>query len=180
MSKKQIVLAGVGGQGVISAGSMLAEAAAIFENKEALMGCAYGSEARGTFTKSEVIIDDKRIFFPEVQQADIVIALHQIAYDRYVGSLGPETKLMYDSDCITPSESKAVQIAIPLSAVAQECGAVSSQNMVALGILSSMDDMLKPEPLEMLIERKFSAKPKVVARNIKALNAGRDYAAKNL
>ena len=74
--KRQIVLAGVGGQGLVSAGGMLAEAAAIYEKREALMMCAYGSEARGTFTKAEVIIDDeKRIYFPEVQQPDIVVAL---------------------------------------------------------------------------------------------------------
>lgn len=180
MAKKQIVFAGVGGQGVVSAGSMLAEAAAIFENQEALMGCAYGSEARGTFTKSEVIIDSQRIAFPEVIGADIVVALHQIAYNRYVNSLDSCTTLIYDSDCVTPAESKAKQLPLPISSIAEGCGAVSSQNMVAMGIISAMDGMVGIEPLEKLVQRKFAAKPKVVERNIKALNAGREYATKNL
>ncbi len=176
MAKKEIIIAGVGGQGIVSAGGMLAEAAAIYENHEALMGCAYGSEARGTFTKSEVIIDDKRIAFPEVQKADIVVVLHQIAYDRYFDKVEEGTRLIYDSDSITPRESKAEQIGAPITSLAESIGAVGSQNMIALGILSSYEGMVGEEPLEKLIDKKFAAKPKVAERNRKALKVGRQAA----
>lgn len=171
MGKKQIIFAGVGGQGLVSAGGMLAEAAAIYEHHEALMGCAYGSEARGTFTKAEVMIDDKRIYFPEIQEPDIVIALHQIAYDRYAGKLPDSALLIYDSDVVVPVEG-GLQLGVPMSTVAEKAGAVGSQNMVALGLLSAMGGIVGLEPLEKLVERKFSAKPKIVERNLKALNAG--------
>lgn len=176
MTKKEIIIAGVGGQGIVSAGGMLAEAAAIFEHHEALMGCAYGSEARGTFTKSEVIIDDKRIAFPEVQKADIVVVLHQIAYDRYADKLGSGTKLLYDSDCITPRNSEARQIGVPISSLALQAGASGSQNMIALGILSAYEGIVGIEPLEKLIDKKFAAKPKVAERNKNALKIGRQAA----
>lgn len=171
MAKKQIILAGVGGQGLVSAGGMLAEAAALYEHHEALMGCAYGSEARGTFTKAEVMIDDKRIYFPEIQEPDIVVALHQIAYDRYAGKLPETALLIYDSDVVKPAEGGR-QLGVPMSSMAQEAGAVGSQNMVALGLLSAMGGIVEMEPLEKLVQRKFAAKPKVVERNLKALNAG--------
>ncbi len=175
MAKKQIILAGVGGQGLVSAGGMLAEAAAIYEHHEALMGCAYGSEARGTFTKAEVMIDDKRIYFPEIQEPDVVVALHQVAYDRYAGKLPEAALLIYDSDAVKPVEGGR-QLGVPMSSVALEAGAVGGQNMVALGLLSAMGGIVGIEPLEKLVRRKFAAKPKVAERNIKALNAGRSCA----
>lgn len=178
MAKKQIILAGVGGQGLVSAGGMLAEAAAIYERNEALMGCAYGSEARGTFTKAEVIIDDKRIFFPEVQQPDIVAVLHQTAYDRYAGKLPETALLVYDSDVITPSVEQENQLGVPMSALADAAGAPGRTNMVVLGMISAMDGIVGREPLERLITKKFESKPKLVEMNISALNAGYKYAAK--
>lgn len=176
MSKIQIILAGVGGQGLVSAGGMLAEASSIYEKREALMCCAYGSEARGTFTKAEVIIDEKKIYFPEVQQPDVIIALHQIAYERYAGAVGPSTKLIYDSDTVIPHESGAEQIPIPISSLAEEAGAAISQNVVMLGILSAFPGTAGLAPLEEMVKKKFAAKPKVIETNIKALHAGYDYA----
>lgn len=183
MSKMQIVLAGVGGQGLVSAGGMLAEATSIYEKREALMCCAYGSEARGTFTKAEVIIDETRIFFPEVQDADVVIALHQIAYERYASENGAnaavvsaKTKLIYDSNTVTPHDCPAQQIGIPISKLAEEAGAAISQNVVMLGILSAFPGTAGLEPLEAMVKKKFASKPKVIATNIKSLHAGYEYA----
>lgn len=172
MTKKQIIIAGVGGQGVVSAGGMLAEAAAIYEKREALMMCAYGSEARGTFTKTEVIIDEKRIFFPEVIAADVVVALHQIAYERYFDALKEDTLLVYDSDCITPKESRAKQLGLPITSVAEESGDVRSVNIAALGMLSAIGDTAGLEPLEKMVRKKFAGKEKVIERNINVLHSG--------
>lgn len=171
--KRQIVLAGVGGQGLVSAGGMLAEAAAIYEKREALMMCAYGSEARGTFTKAEVIIDDeKRIYFPEVQQPDIVVALHQIAYERYYATMPKGSLLIYDSSCVTPKESPAKQLGFPIATIAEEAGDVRSANIAALGMLSALGGTAGLEPLELMVKKKFANKPKVIDRNIQVLHAG--------
>jgi len=176
MAKKQIIVAGVGGQGCVSAGQMLAEAASIYEKRNALMCCAYGSEARGTFTKADVIIDDKKIYFPEVQEADVIIALHQIAYERYAGKVGPTTKLIYDSVTVTPHESAAEQIGMPITKLAEDAGAAISQNVVMLGILSAFAGTAGVEPLEKMVEKKFANKPKLIPVNIAALHAGYEYA----
>ncbi|MBR1997777.1 MAG: 2-oxoacid:acceptor oxidoreductase family protein, partial [Akkermansia sp.] len=157
----------------------LAEAAAIHERKESLMGCAYGSEARGTFTKSEVIIDEKRIYFPEVLQPDYVIALHQVAYNRYVKTLGKETCLLYDSDTVKAEESDAKQLGIPFTSISDQAGAANGQNMVALGVLAGALGIVGKEALDTLIAEKFASKPNVVERNQTAISLGME-AGKNL
>ena len=77
----EIVLSGVGGQGLLSIGNLLGEAASIFGGKKATMTASYGVETRGTFTKSDVIISDEEIDFPEVLNPDIVLCLAQMSYD---------------------------------------------------------------------------------------------------
>ena len=83
--KKEIVLSGVGGQGVVSVGEVMGLAASLYEeNLNATMSASYGSEARGTFTKTDVIISDGEIGYPNVASPDIILCLAQVAYDRYV------------------------------------------------------------------------------------------------
>lgn len=75
----EIVLSGVGGQGLLSIGNLLGEAASIFGGKKATMTASYGVETRGTFTKSDVIISNEEIDFPEVLNPDIVLCLAQVS-----------------------------------------------------------------------------------------------------
>ncbi len=84
MAKRtEIRLAGEGGQGMILAGIILAEAAAIFDGKMAVQTQSYGPEARGGASKAEVVIADGEIDHPEVLSADVVVALSQEAFDKY-------------------------------------------------------------------------------------------------
>ena len=81
--RTEIRLAGEGGQGMILAGIILAEAAAIYDDKMAVQTQSYGPEARGGASKSEVVIADGEIDHPEVLSADVVVTLSQEAYDKY-------------------------------------------------------------------------------------------------
>ena len=89
--KKEIVLSGVGGQGVVSVGEVMGLAASLYEeNLNATMSASYGSEARGTFTKTDVIISDGEIGYPNVASPDIILCLAQVAFgdvSRHVVSL---------------------------------------------------------------------------------------------
>ena len=96
--KIQIVLSGVGGQGLISNGEIMGQAASIFEEGLfATMTAAYGSETRGTFTKTDVIISDQPIGYPNVDEPDVILCLAQVAYDRYVDKFHDNTKIFYDT-----------------------------------------------------------------------------------
>ena len=96
-----IVLAGVGGQGLVTIGTILGEAA-VLEGRNACLSSTYGTEARGTFTKCDVLIGDGEIDFIEVVEPDVLLCLAQTAFDRSTPRLEAEGAerilLLYDGD----------------------------------------------------------------------------------
>ena len=107
MSKqREITISGVGGQGMILCGTMIAEAAAIHDHKRATLSSEYGVETRGTFAKSDVIVSDEEIFFPDVTEPDLIICLAQVAYERYSGKTG-DTLIIYNEAEVTPDPTQA-------------------------------------------------------------------------
>src|SRR5512136_3011541 len=96
--RTEIRLAGEGGQGMILAGIILAEAAAIYDGKMAVQTQSYGPEARGGASKSEVVIADGEIDHPEVLSADVVVALSQEAYNKYAVCIKPGGLLIVDDE----------------------------------------------------------------------------------
>jgi 2-oxoglutarate ferredoxin oxidoreductase subunit gamma len=93
----EVRFGGTGGQGVILAGIILAEAAALFEEKEAVQSQAYGPEARGGASKSEVIISTEDIDYPKVLTPDIYIVYSEEAYKKYIDELKSGGTLIYDT-----------------------------------------------------------------------------------
>jgi 2-oxoglutarate ferredoxin oxidoreductase subunit gamma len=176
MKQFEVIIGGVGGQGCVSGGNLLARAAAVYEGRESLMSCAYGSEARGTFTKSEVIISDGTIAFPHALNPDIVITLDPISYSRYVDDVKPGQTIIYDTDFVTERASKAKQIGYSLSGTALKAGNIASLNIVALGVLVKMTGIVRKESLEKVIAEQFGEKKGVLETNLKALALGIEIA----
>lgn len=173
MSKSQIVFSGVGGQGLVSCGKIMG-AAAIIAGKNIAMTSAYGSEARGTFTKSDLLIAEKPIAFPQVEEEQIVMSLAQVAYDRYAGKLKEGTFIVYDSDEVTkPLEScKATQYGFPFTKIARELGYAGAANLVAAGVIVKLTGVLTKENMEQAITEKYDSKPKVLKTNLEAFHTG--------
>src|SRR5512137_1065208 len=96
--RTEIRLAGEGGQGMILAGIILAEAAAIYDGKMAVQTQSYGPEARGGASRSEVVISDGEIDHPEVLSADVVVALSQEAYKKFAKTVHPGGLLIVDEE----------------------------------------------------------------------------------
>lgn len=171
--KWQIILSGVGGQGLKLSGSILGEAATICDGKNATLTSSYGTETRGTFTKSDVIISNGDIYFPEVLQEDLVLALAQVAYDRYVSGMEEGSIIIYDSELVTDiKESKAKQCGYPITAIARELGNAAVANVIALGIIVKMTEVVSPQAVEKIIKKLFAAKPKIADLNAKAFYRG--------
>ncbi|MGD0753404.1 MAG: 2-oxoacid:acceptor oxidoreductase family protein, partial [Anaerolineales bacterium] len=99
-ARTEIRLAGEGGQGMILAGIILAEAAAIYDGKMAVQTQSYGPEARGGASKSEVVIAAGEIDHPEVLSADVVVTLSQEAFDKYADSVKPGGLLIVDDEVV--------------------------------------------------------------------------------
>lgn len=85
MGKYRFLLSGSGGQGMITMAIILAEAAALHENRVAVQSQSYGPEARGGVTRSDVILSDSEIYYPKVNQPNVLVALTNEAADRYLG-----------------------------------------------------------------------------------------------
>ena len=104
--KIEIRFTGSGGQGLVLASRVLAKAALI-ESRNVLQSQVYGAEARGGATKSEVIISDKEIFFPEVLIPDILVIMTDEAYKKYSKSLKKNGIMVLDSFTVMSSSSQS-------------------------------------------------------------------------
>jgi len=165
-------LSGSGGQGLILAGKILAEAAAIYENKNATQSQSYGPEARGGASRSEVIISDGDIDFPKATRLDVLLCLTQEACDKYLVDLKQDGLLITDSKYVKsfPSGSYVV-IAAPISELAENIvGRAVTANMIALGIIVGATSIVAPESVELAISARVPRGSEEL--NLKAFRLG--------
>ncbi len=172
--QKEITISGVGGQGMILCGTMIAEAAVLHEHKKATLSSEYGVETRGTFAKSDVIVSEDDIWFPDVTDPDLVVCLHQVAYERYAGTLGPKAALLYNEDEVTPRDGGAAcQLGVPITQMARELGNPAAANILTMGIIAGLMDVITPEGAKGAIRNFFGKKSeKVVLLNEQAFDLG--------
>ncbi len=170
----EIRLSGEGGQGLVLAGKILAEAAAIYDDKNATQSQSYGPEARGGASRSEVIISDEEIDYPKAINIDLLLALTQEACNRYSNDLKADGILLIDQEAVekTP-DIKAKIYRVPIIELARkEVGRVMVANIIALGIIVELTNIVSIEALESAV---LSRVPKGTEdMNLKALKVGRD------
>lgn len=145
----EIRLTGSGGQGLILGGIILAEAA-LLDGKNAIQSQSYGPEARGGASKAEVIISNDEIDYPKVQTANLVLALTQVACDKYADTVDENGILLVDSTVEVPSGIKAekiIQVPI-LQTAAEVIGKAMVANIIAMGAIQSLLNAVTKESLE--------------------------------
>ena len=144
----EIRLAGEGGQGMILAGIILAEAAAIYDNKNVAQTQDYGPEARGGASKAEVIIGDDEIDYPKVISADVLVAMSQEACDKYFSSLKKGGILVVDEEKVGRVPT-SYAVKVPITRLAAETtGRAITANVVALGLLVGLTGVVTREAIE--------------------------------
>ncbi|MGE5484915.1 MAG: 2-oxoacid:acceptor oxidoreductase family protein [Ignavibacteriales bacterium] len=169
----QIVLGGVGGQGLIFAGLLLGEAA-VHDGKNAAQTQSYGIETRGGFSKSELVVSSGEIVYPAVTTPDLAIILARPAWDRLAPGLPRECAVVCDSAIgLTPgglAERRRPLHALALSEEAAKCGVPQAANIVALGATVNLIGIIRPESVEKALERRFSGES--LDKNLRAFRAG--------
>jgi 2-oxoglutarate ferredoxin oxidoreductase subunit gamma len=100
MARTEVRIAGFGGQGVVLTGVLLGTAATLHEDRHAVQTQTYGAAARGGAARSDVIISDEFILYPQVMQPDILAAMSTPALAKYRDSLSPGGTLIIDSDLV--------------------------------------------------------------------------------
>jgi 2-oxoglutarate ferredoxin oxidoreductase subunit gamma len=166
----EIRLSGTGGQGLILAGIILAEAA-LHDNKNAVQSQSYGPEARGGASKSEVIISDNEIFYPKVQSPDIFLALSQEACDKYISGVKKGGIVIVDSTVQVNVQRDFSVYSIPVLYTAEDkLGKPMVANIIALGAIVGITNVVAKESLEKAV---LSRVPKGTEElNRKALSEG--------
>ena len=169
---KQIRLCGSGGQGVITAAIILAEAV-IMEGKEVVQSQSYGPEARGGISNAEVIIGEQFIYHPKVIKPDIVLALTQQAADEYSAGLCAKGLLIIDEDLVPISLIHSNIVKVPMTRLAVEgLGRDLFTNIVALGLLMKVTGVVSLETIQNAVANRV---PKAtIEKNMKALQIGYD------
>ena len=167
----EVRMSGTGGQGLILAGIILAEAA-MSEGKNVLQSQSYGPESRGGASKAEVIISDRTIHFPEVVRPDILLVMSQPACDRHCGDVRGAGIQILDTYYVheyPPGPGRVYTI--PISQLARkELGAEIYANIVGLGVLQAITGIVGAESLESAVAARVP--PKTIEQNSRALRLG--------
>jgi 2-oxoglutarate ferredoxin oxidoreductase subunit gamma len=167
---KQFRLCGSGGQGLITAGIILAEAA-IAEGKEVVQSQSYGPEARGGASKAEVIIGDKFIFHPKVVTPEVVLAMTQEAADKYAADLEQDGLCIIDEDLVPDEPACGRVVKVPITRLAVEkLGKDLFANIIALGLLVKTTRVVSLESIQQAVARRVP--PTTVKSNMEALLIG--------
>lgn len=170
MARYEVKLSGEGGQGLILAGVILAEAAAVYDRKNAAQTQSYGPEARGGASSSEVIISDEEIDYPKVIQADVLLAMSQEACDKFYYLVKKDGVLIVDSVNVhrVPT-SRAYRI--PITALAEEVtGRRITASILALGIIVGMTGIVSTKAIKAAVAARVPKETREI--NLKALEAG--------
>jgi 2-oxoglutarate ferredoxin oxidoreductase subunit gamma len=172
--RKEGRIAGFCGQGVVLSGQILGKAATIYDKKFATLIQSYGPEARGGSCTAEVVISSKAIDYPYLTSPQVIILLTQEAYKNFGYNLPEGTTVIIDPDLVSPDPSqKPLPLAIPANRMARELGRVVVANIIMLGFLSVVSDLVSPEALRNSI---LSTVPKGTEDfNLKAFELGRSF-----
>ncbi|MDW7667595.1 MAG: 2-oxoacid:acceptor oxidoreductase family protein [Bacillota bacterium] len=147
-NKYEVRLSGSGGQGLILAGIILADAG-IISGKNAIQSQSYGPEARGGASKAEVIISDGEINYPKVEKCDLLLSLTQKSYDEYIDSLKKDGILVVDEKIEIDETLEAKIYRLPIISTAYDkLKKPMVANIVSLGAICSISNIIDEESLQ--------------------------------
>jgi len=147
MKSIEMRVAGFGGQGVVLAGMVLGKAATIYDTKHVTLTQSFGPEARGSSCSVQMIISPEPILYPYLTRLDILVAMSQEAYTRFVPELRPGGLLLYEQDLIRldPPRADIKAYGIPATRFAEELGRRLVLNMVMVGFVTGLTGITEPE-----------------------------------
>ena len=172
---EEIIIAGFGGQGVLSMGKILAYSG-VMQDKEVSWMPSYGPEMRGGTANVSVIISDERISSPIINEFDTAIILNQQSLDKFESAVKPGGLLIYDPNGITrePSRKDINIYKIAATAKAQEMGISKVFNMVVLGGFLKLKPIVAPEFIHKGLEKSLPARHhNLIPQNEEAIEIGK-------
>lgn len=171
IERYECCLSGFGGQGLILAGIILSEAM-IRQNKYAVHNQSYGPEARGGSSRSDIIISDSDINYPEVTSPDLLLAMTQDSFNKYASCVKKGGIILCDSTYVKPYPVEGVKcFEYPITGCAKDTiGVVKTANILALGILTGLVDFISKDSVEYAVIARIPEKVQEI--NKKAFDIG--------
>jgi len=173
---RQVLLCGLGGQGVVLAGSLLG-AAGFVDGLQVSGTASYGAAARGGECRSEIVLSHSAVAFPFVTKADILVALSQSAYDRYIAwTATPDGVVYYDPASVQPKpDAPQRHVAIPaLKRTEELIGSQTGTNITVLAAVVEATGIVSPDSLIDVVKTRSPGR--FLDQNLKALELGRALA----
>jgi len=173
--RREVRIAGFGGQGVISIGVLLAKAAGQFGGQDVAQTQSYGPEARGGSCKTDVILSDSAIDYIKPLDLNLLVAMAQPAFDTYSAALKDDVLLLLDSTMVTTVPERFSNVArIPVTELAEtKMGQKVVANVIMLGALAHVSGWVTPEACKSALAATFA--PKILDKNYAAFDLGYAY-----
>ena len=173
--EKNFILAGFGGQGVLLAGTILANAF-MLEGKNVTWYPCYGAEMRGGTVNCEIVVSDAEVSSVHKQDTDYALVLNQQSFDKFVKRVKKGGTIVANSTLAaeTKPRNDINYVFIPMGSIANKLGSVKVTNTVSLGVLANVcGSLISKEFLIKAIEKVLGEKKKsFLPLNIEALEAG--------
>jgi 2-oxoglutarate ferredoxin oxidoreductase subunit gamma len=159
MERCRLVFSGSGGQGVITASIILAEAAALYDNLNAVQTQVYGAAARGGSTRADIIISNTEINFPKVYQPNVLVCLTQESYNKFYPIIRPGGILLTDARYVKLNRKvDARQKSLPMyQNVMDKIGKPIVFNICMLGAVIALTNLVKPDSVMQTLATRIPA-----------------------
>ena len=172
--EKNFILAGFGGQGVLLAGTILANAFMLAGKNVTWYPC-YGAEMRGGTVNCEVVVSDAEVSSVHKQDTDFALVLNQQSFDKFVKRVKSGGIIIANENLVkfTKPRDDIKYVFVKMGDIANSLGSNKVTNMVSLGILSEVCGIVSKEYLAKAVELVLGEKKKqFLPLNLKALEAG--------
>lgn len=167
----ELRIAGLGGQGIILAGIIIAEAAGIYDGKFVAQTQAYSAAARGGFSRSDIIISDEVINYPKASELDFLLAMSQDEYEENLPLLKPQGILVVDSTYVSDTADAHVY-SIPFTRLAREkFSRENVANIIALGSMTQIVPFISEQAMEKAVRKRVPER--FLELNIRAFDVGK-------
>jgi 2-oxoglutarate ferredoxin oxidoreductase subunit gamma len=169
-----VIMSGFGGQGVVSAGVLLAYAG-MLDGKFVTFFPAYGAEMRGGTANCSVVVSSEEVASPVVDRPDTVIVMNEPSLIKFEPSLKPGGLLLINSSLVSqkPKRKDTEIVYVPANKIAEEIGTIKIANMVMLGAYCKKTGAVNSQSVIDSMPKVFTrAKPEMLKKNEEALNRG--------
>ncbi len=174
MTRQEIRLHGLGGQGIISAGRLIGEAASLHERKEVVMTEDYSPYITGGWSRADLVISDEPIDYPLVTKPNILVAMSQDGFDDNWESTAPNATIIVEKGMVKPCPMRDRKLfSVPALSVAEELEKRVVANIVVLGFMAAITKVVSSESLEAAILTRYA---KAVDLNRRAFRRGVELA----